>query len=994
MWDPGVPIGLAWMGAAMHLAVQRANERYAERGLRFVLQPVDAMYNQTCLTAGTNGARLLADVYYRHNLKHHAPNTCNIYFTHTCMDYFQLLCLSDAWNAFFFNNGIATLSSLPPLPTASHMLNVAGSEIGLARTLWAILNNWGWSHVAFFLDTRAPTIFYSSILNAAKAVAFQDGLANSNTTIATYPFQANDNASIVDGLLRAKDTSRVFILCASGSVAYLIMDLASQLGMINGEYMLFNIQAVQNNYYGKASFFNNPTPLMLNLTWNLMFIVFHEADGTDDERQLNEQLRQLAQDLYNNTYEPGFQPLSNYAARAAYTSFQLIGDVLVNNLDNYRRLTSLQRATFCTGDHLASLFFNRTFNLSHADVRVDSHGLSSQDVDIWKFDSQTRNMSVFAVYRSVSGAFELKNRSVQDWPTGSPPLDVPVCGFSGLEGPCRHRALSKGILGVALPVATCVAVVTLAASCATICGIRKRARRNARSRYWWLINENELDARLDRSGTHVVTPVSWRGRTVWVTALNVEGQPNLALVAQCVPDTTHPNVNVLLGIVILAHRAFIFSDYYKRGSLVTLLEGMKLDEDFQLALTRDLAKGMSYLHTTLGRPHGRLRSNCCLIDDRFTLRIGQFGYADIGHALSPSDDLDAAGSAKDLALPRDVYAVGQILLFIIHQSASNVSYQLPTREASPDAANEITNADADIQRRLAELANLCLRTNPSLRPTAKQLLTTIGRMHVPGQPVSNNIVDSIIRRFEAYTLTLNEAVRLQTEELISERRKCDDLLRELLPRSVVDHLRNRQTMVAEYYSCVSIIFSDLDGFVDWVSHVPPGAVIQAVTSMFSAFDEAIQEMDVYKVETVRDSYMAVSGIPARGDNQHALEVCQMSIKLMKVLESSGVIDHSRVVMPGEDGSEPVALRLRCGIHSGPCAAGVVGMRVPRYCLFGDTVNVAARMNSHGEGGRIHLSQASRDLLADTDTGHRFRLQERGLLSIKGKGDMLTFWLLH
>ncbi|XP_055355146.1 atrial natriuretic peptide receptor 1-like [Paramacrobiotus metropolitanus] len=1001
--DPSVSIGLVWVGAAMQLALQRANEKYAERGLRFVVRPVEAMYNQTCRTVGAAGIPFFTDYYYRHNLDQHTPDTCDIYFTNTCVDYFQLLCLSDEWNAFFFNSGIATQASLPPLPTDSHMLNLAGTEVGLARTLWGILNYWGWSHVAFFLDTRATTILYSSILSAAKALALQDGRANSNATIATYPFQANDNASVIEGLLRATENSRVFILCASGSAAYQIMDLASQLGMTNGEYVFFNVQSVQNDYYGKASLFNNPTPLMFNLTWNLIYLTVHESDGTDDERQLNGELRQLAYELYNTTYESGSQPLSNYATRMAYTSFELISRVFSDNMDKYRDMTSAQRAAFCDGHHLASLFYNRTVKLSLTEVQVDGNGLSTMDVDIWMFDSKTRNMSVFAVYRSVNGTFELKNTSVIDWPTGTPPLDVPLCGFSGLEGPCRNGVLAGSVLNVALPVAVGVAVVVLAASCGALFGVRKRARRNSRSRYWWLISEKELDGNL-MSGAEVANPVSWRRRTVWLTALEVQGRANLPLLSQLVPDTTHANVNTLLGIVVLPHRAFLLSDYCKRGSLVTLLEVMKLDQDFQLAMARDLARGLSYLHGTIGRPHGCLSSDSCFIDDRFTLRIGQFGFTAIGHALLPVKDVDAIDCIKALSLPADIYAVGQILLLIIHQSASKIPSKLPAKAAGFETDEEDSeSADYDIQRRLTLLANRCLHTNVALRPTAKQVLTAIGRLRVPGQKASSNIVDSIIRRFETYTLTLNEAVLIKTEELQTERKKCDDLLRELLPKSVVDQLRNRESMVAEYYSCVSVFFSDLDGFVAWVSRARPELVIETVTTMFSAFDGAIQEMDVHKVETVRDSYMVVGGIPNLGDNEHVREICRMAIKLMKVFESSGLSTNNTAISTEDNSAavhtthllwEPVALRLRCGVHSGPCAAGVIGMRVPRYCLFGDTVNVAARMNSHGEGGRIHLSQASHDLLLSYDNDRRFLLQERGLLFVKGKGEMRTFWLLR
>ncbi|XP_055347908.1 atrial natriuretic peptide receptor 1-like [Paramacrobiotus metropolitanus] len=969
MLEPSMSLGLVFIGAAMHLAVRRANEKYAQRGLRFVVRPVEGMYSQSCLTAGTYGVPNVTDYYYMHHLDQHTPGVCNIYFTHSCTDYFQMLCLSSEWNAFFFNNGIATLLSFPPRSLPAYSINLAGTEMSVARTLWRIMGNFNWSHVAFILDTKSPSIFYSTILNAAKRPPLRDGHVDPYVSITTYPVQASDNASIVTGLLRAKESSRVFVLFATASVSYLIT-------------VFLSIQPVQNSYYGKASLFNNPTPLMLNLTRNFIYMTFHESGGTDYKRQMNSDLRQLTYDLYNVTYEPGFQPLSNHPTGKAYTSIELISQVLADNMEDYQKGTTAQRAAFCTGDHLASLFFNQTFKLPQEEVSIDASGFSTMDVDIWMFDSQTRNMSVIAVYRAVSGNFEWQNTSEIDW---RPPLDVPLCGFSGTEGPCRPQGV------VFANIVAPVVVVLLIVFCAALFGVRRRLGRNIRSGYWWLLSEEDLDAGVVMGATEVVNPVSWRSTTVWMTTMDVQGRPNLSLLRKLVPDATHPNVNALLGVVILPHRAFILSDYCKRGSLPMILEVMKLDQDFQLSMARDLAKGLNYLHNSIGRPHGHLRSACCLIDDRFTLRIGQFGFAAISHALFKGVGFSAPKKAQ--GLPADMYAAGQILLLIVHQHTTKTTSRLAVKAASIEVeAAETDAAGYDAESRLVLLANRCLYSNAALRPTAKQLLTGIGRLRVAGQSASRSIVERIIRRFEAYTQVLDEAVRIKTVELQMERKRCDDLLRELLPRSVVEQLRNREVMVAEYYPCVSVFFSDLDGFVTWASSVLPEMVIGTVTTLFCAFDGAIQEMNVYKVETIRDSYMTVSGIPPRGDHHHASEICRMAVKLMKVFEdieaSSKMDGHSRE----ERTAEPVSLRLRCGIHSGPCCAGVIGMRVPRYCLFGDTVNVAARMNSHGEGGRIHLSQATHDLLVGSDAGLRFRLQERGMLSVKGKGDMRTFWL--
>lgn len=124
--------------------------------------------------------------------------------------------------------------------------------------------------------------------------------------------------------------------------------------------------------------------------------------------------------------------------------------------------------------------------------------------------------------------------------------------------------------------------------------------------------------------------------------------------------------------------------------------------------------------------------------------------------------------------------------------------------------------------------------------------------------------------------------------------------------------------------------------------------------------------------------MVVSGLPVRNGTRHAMQIARMSLALLKAVHTFKIRHRPE---------EP--LRLRIGLHSGPCVAGVIGMKMPRYCLFGDTVNTASRMESNGEALRIHLSEQTKQLLDHYDT---FDLVERGVLDVKGKGKMKTYWL--
>lgn len=152
-----------------------------------------------------------------------------------------------------------------------------------------------------------------------------------------------------------------------------------------------------------------------------------------------------------------------------------------------------------------------------------------------------------------------------------------------------------------------------------------------------------------------------------------------------------------------------------------------------------------------------------------------------------------------------------------------------------------------------------------------------------------------------------------------------------------------------------------------------------LNQLYGIFDNHIDKYDVYKVETIGDAYMVVSGLPEKNGHNHVTEVSLMALHLVELMKS--------VHFGSDDGRD---LSVRIGIHTGPCAAGVVGNKMPRYCLFGDTVNTASRMQTTGLPQKIHVSKDTKDMLESIDGYH---LEFRGLVDVKGKGAMETYWLL-
>ncbi|GFR83362.1 atrial natriuretic peptide receptor 2 [Elysia marginata] len=207
-----------------------------------------------------------------------------------------------------------------------------------------------------------------------------------------------------------------------------------------------------------------------------------------------------------------------------------------------------------------------------------------------------------------------------------------------------------------------------------------------------------------------------------------------------------------------------------------------------------------------------------------------------------------------------------------------------------------------------------------------------------------------VREMGMWIFKVTYDLEKKTEALDREKTLTVNLLYQMLPRVVADNLRRGKTVAAESYDGVSIYFSDIVGFTTISSKCTPLQVVELLNCLYVTFDIRINTYDVYKVETIGDAYMVASGVPLRNGNKHAEEIATMSIDLLAAIKQI----HAPMVEGGK-------LKIRIGIHSGPCVAGVVGLKMPRYCLFGDTVNTASRMESNGEREYTLSSYSHRDL---------------------------------
>lgn len=237
-----------------------------------------------------------------------------------------------------------------------------------------------------------------------------------------------------------------------------------------------------------------------------------------------------------------------------------------------------------------------------------------------------------------------------------------------------------------------------------------------------------------------------------------------------------------------------------------------------------------------------------------------------------------------------------------------------------------------------------------------------------------------IERLSIYNLIIltvglafsNRNITLKTQAALEkERERSESLLLNILPRSIAEQLKQNPGVIAERIPEASILFADIVGFTPFSRNLPPEDVVKMLNSVFTGFDRFARELGLEKIKTIGDAYMVAGGIPdPRPD--HA-EACLKLARRM-LLHMAGLQDR----WPG--------LELRIGLHSGPVVAGVIGESKFIYDLWGDSVNLASRMESHGIPGRIHLSQSFREQLGQRDLD----LEERGQIEIRGQGRMTTY----
>ncbi|XP_055327408.1 atrial natriuretic peptide receptor 1-like [Paramacrobiotus metropolitanus] len=813
-----------------------------------------------------------------------------------------------------------------------------------------------------------------------------------------------------DDLIPLGKLARVVILSSTPKIVRKFMIQAAKMGMTNGEYVYFAVEPLRNNrYFGNLTwqYYDSDDLIGMEAFRSLKQLAPCYNERLNNDPTLFDQLIQRSRQDFNFTYPKSEPP--NAFVIAAHESTEMLGMILNHTLNENPDL-------IWDGQYLASQFLNRTFTLEYEDAFIDDVGERRSNYCISAMNISTKLLEATFYYDARRRLIKQMVAQV-DWGNADsvPPKNRPRCGYLDNDVICL---LSGNTLIYLVAGLTIVMLFIILIGSFICCNRRIKRETAAFWDDWWRVDVKLLEF-MHRTGlsfsknfTDLVTIGTksqifhgslrtrflrgsyalYKGIPVWttqstVTNLNEAGKFPHSDARKLLWDLKgliHLNIVRLIGITVDSQKFWLLSEYCAKGSLNDILHacGFELDVDFKCSFLHDLIMGLKEIHASPLKYHGFLVPEACLIDARFTLKIGYLGFERLMRNItkwSPADNVselfsvtsvtelvNIANKSSEKKLPnwhtsqrRDLASFGRIGTFLFD------SY-----EASVQAADAAAMPAPQIDQYLLifkTCKDVIHHRDLCANDIIKELRNKLGERNTNLMTRMQNMLDKYANRLENLVLD-------RTKVLLAEQENCDKLLRELLPTSLVEKLRKGAPVKAELYESATLYFGSLFGFQVFIQQHSPIEIAQLLNSVYTALDLILPGFSVFKMETIADSYLVVSGIPERNENRHAKEICNLALRFRETFQVF---------------TDKYGLQLRSGINSGPCAAGIVGFKCPRFCIFGDTVNTASRMESHGLPSKIHVSAGTAGLMLTEST---VVLVQRGIIFVKGKGECITYWL--
>ncbi|KAL0044703.1 hypothetical protein WJX82_006155 [Trebouxia sp. C0006] len=437
----------------------------------------------------------------------------------------------------------------------------------------------------------------------------------------------------------------------------------------------------------------------------------------------------------------------------------------------------------------------------------------------------------------------------------------------------------------------------------------------------------------------------------------------------------HPNLATVLGVSCepVTGDPLLAVVNPERGLLKYVLhnETLELETEMVIAIMKDVASALKYLHH-LDPPilDKTLTSYGVMLTVDYCAQLVHLHHADTEDAYG---DLIPYWKAPELlkhgphTMATDIYAFGMLLYEVLFRRDPYAG----------ESSEEVLHALCDKNRKLPKRPSL---SAPHGRTPPAELVTLMQQcwhQDPEKRPLITEVKDTLLEYAR-----LHFKSRSPAEAMAMKHMKERALLDQILPPKVSAALREGRPVEPESFDCVTIFFSDIVGFKTMSTELPPQEVMSMLDRLYRAFDVVTSRHNLFKVETIGDSYMVVGNLRCPQPD-HAARVAYFAIEAVQTAGS---------ILISESKPDMGHLSIRAGFHSGPVVASVVGTTNPRYCLFGDTVNVASRMGSSSIANRIHITSSAAALISAHAPELGPQLVHRRMQQIKGKGVMRTFWL--
>ncbi|CAJ1063134.1 atrial natriuretic peptide receptor 1-like [Xyrichtys novacula] len=599
-------------------------------------------------------------------------------------------------------------------------------------------------------------------------------------------------------------------------------------------------------------------------------------------------LKSDALEMFNYTMEDS---LMNIIAGGFYDGLMIYTRTL-----NETMSTTGQRPP---GRVVTEKMWNRTFHGVTGLVHLDENGDRETDFALWDMiDTNTSAFQIVLVYNSSEEQLTAIPETSPHWLGGVCPPDIPVCGFKNDNPVCLAKTITiHQMVSIIL-----FFIFTMAVTVAVFIYRRMKLEKELVAQLWRIswddIQMSNVDKVL-RSGSRLT--LSLRGSNygslmtgdgnVQVFAKTGYYKGNIAAIKYTnkkrielnrkvlfelkhIRDVQNEHLTRFIGACIDPPNTCIITEYCPRGSLQDILENdsITLDWMFKYSLINDIVKGMVFLHNSVIVSHGKLKSSNCVVDNRFVLKITDYGLSSFRSDSDAGKDAHAYYAQRLWMAPEllrmespppqgtqkgDVYSFGIILQEVALRRGA---FYL---EGEPLSPKEIVDRvilgewpclrpTIDTQSHSPEMGQLmqrCWAEEPTERPEFNQIHVLLRKQNKESR---TNILDNLLSRMEQYANNLEELVEERTQAYHEEKRKAEALLYQILPHSVAEQLKRGETVQAEAFDSVTIYFSDIVGFTAISAESTPMEVVTLLNDLYTCFDAIIDNFDVYKVKKTLD----------------------------------------------------------------------------------------------------------------------------------------------